>query len=84
MKETGLIAGMVLKIPGAQSGDLKIENDLLVERVNLADSTFQKNEIKLALLLPFKANEIEFDSLEDTKRLLQTRNLHTLSLDFYT
>jgi len=84
LKETGLIAGMVLKIPGAQSGDLKIENDLLVERVNLADSTFQKNEIKLALLLPFKANEIEFDSLEDTKRLLQTRNLHTLSLDFYT
>jgi len=53
LKETGLIAGMVLKIPGAQSGDLKIENDLLVERVNLADSTFQKNEIKLALLLPF-------------------------------
>jgi hypothetical protein len=35
-------------------------------------------------LLPFKVNEIEFDSIEDTKRLLQDRNLHTLSLDFYT
>jgi hypothetical protein len=34
--------------------------------------------------LPFKVNEIEFDSIEDTKRLLQDRNLHTLSLDFYT
>lgn len=84
LKETGLKAGMILKIPGEQSGDFIIENDLLVERVNLADSVFQKTDVKLALLLPFKVNEIEFDSIEDTKRLLQDRNLHTLSLDFYT
>ncbi len=84
LKETGLMAGMILKIPGEQSGDFIIENDLLVERVNLADSVFQKTDINLSLLLPFKVNEIEFDSIEDTKRLLQDRNLHTLSLDFYT
>ena len=84
LKETGLIVGMILKIPGDQSGDYKIEDDLLVERVNLSDSTFIKGEINLALLLPFKVNEIVFDSIEDTKKLLQTRNLHTLSLDFYT
>ena len=84
LKETGLRAGMILKIPGEQSGDFIIENDLLVERVNLADSVFQKTDIKLALLLPFKINEIEFDSIKDTKRLLRDRNLHTLSLDFYT
>ena len=84
LRETGLLAGMILKIPGDQSGDYLIEDDLLVERVNLADSLFQKNNINLALLLPFKVNEIEFDSIEDTKRLLQDRNLHTLSLDFYT
>ena len=84
LKETGLRAGMILKIPGEQSGDFIIENDLLVERVNLADSVFQKTDIKLALLLPFKVNEIEFDSIKDTKRLLRDRNLHTLSLDFYT
>lgn len=84
LRETGLLAGMILKIPGDQSGDYLIEDDLLVERVNLADSLFQKKNINLALLLPFKVNEIEFDSIEDTKRLLQDRNLHTLSLDFYT
>jgi len=84
LRETGLLAGMILKIPGYQSGDYLIEDDLLVERVNLADSLFQKKNINLALLLPFKVNEIEFDSIEDTKRLLQDRNLHTLSLDFYT
>jgi hypothetical protein len=36
------------------------------------------------LLLPFKVNEIEFDSIEGYQTLLQDRNLHTLSLDFYT
>ena len=84
LKETGLIAGMILKIPGEKTGNFKIENDLLVERVNLLDSTFLKDKINFSLLLPFKANEIIFDSLEDTKKLLQERNLHTLSLDFYS
>ena len=84
LKETGLQAGMILKIPGAQSGELRIEDDLLVERANLIDSVFQKQEIKFTVLLPFKANEIILDSVEDTKRLLQARNLHTIALDFYS
>ena len=84
LSETGLQVGMVLKIPNALSGKLKIENDLLVERVKLLDSTLQKKKIKLGVLLPFKTNEIIFDSIEDTKRILEERNLHTISLDFYT
>ena len=82
--ETGLQAGMVLKIPELLSGELKIENDLLVERINLIDSTLNKNKIKFGVLLPFKSNEIIFDSIEDTKRILEERNLHTVSLDFYS
>jgi len=84
LKKTGLIAGMILKIPGEKTGNFMIENDLLVERVNLLDSTFLKEKINFSLLLPFLANEIIFDSIEDTKKLLQERNLHTLSLDFYS
>ena len=75
---------MILRIPDSLSGKLKIENDLLVERVNLLDSTIQKNKLKLGVLLPFKVKEIVFDSIEDTKKTLAGRNLHTLSLDFYT
>ena len=82
--ESGLQVGMILRIPDSLSGSLKIENDLLVERVSLIDSIFKINKIKLGLLLPFKANEIIFDSIEDTRKLLASRNLHTLSLDFYT
>jgi LysM repeat protein len=84
LTQTGLQVGMILRIPDSLSGRLKIENDLLVERVNLLDSTLIKNKIKLGVLLPFKANEIVFDSIEDTKRTLEARNLHTISLDFYT
>lgn len=83
LKEKGLLAGMILKIPAAQTGDFMVKNDLLMPRVNLKDSLFQKKAVVLSLLLPFKSNEIEFDSIEDTERLLLTRNLHTLSLDFY-
>lgn len=80
----GLQAGMILRVPGEAKGELKIQNDLLVERLSLLDSLKEAHEIELALLLPFKAKDIEYDSIEDTRRLLQSRNLHTLSADFYT
>ncbi len=80
----GLQAGMILRVPGEAKGELKIQNDLLVERLSLLDSLKESHEIELVLLLPFKANQIEYDSIEDTRRLLQSRNLHTLSTDFYS
>ena len=82
--ESGLQAGMILRIPDSLSGKLKIDNDFLVERVSLLDSTIQRNQLKLGILLPFKIKDIVFDSIEDTKKILAGRNLHTLSLDFYT
>ena len=79
LSELGLQAGMILRVPGQAKGELKIQDDLLVARISLLDSLKQSHEIELTLLLPFKAKEIEYDSIEDTRRLLQSRNLHTLS-----
>ncbi len=84
LSETGLQAGMILRIPNSLSGELRIDNDFLVERVNLKDSLFKRNKVKLGVLLPFNAKEIIFDSIEDTKKTLAGRNLHTISLDFYS
>jgi len=81
--EMGLQAGMVLRVPQEARGGLKIEDDLLVERISLFDSIDKKLEVSLSILLPFKSNEMVYDSIEDTRRLLQSRNLHTLSADFY-
>ena len=84
LSSMGLQEGMILRVPGEAKGELKIQDDLLVERLSLLDSLKESHEIELSLLLPFKANEIEYDSIEDTRRLLQSRNLHTLSTDFYS
>ena len=84
ISELGLQAGMVLRVPGEAKGEFRIENDLLVEKLFLLDSINRFKAVKLAVLLPFKANEIEYDSIEDTQKLLQTRNLHTISTDFYS
>lgn len=82
--EKGLQSGMILKIPAGKSGRLNIKDDLLIERINLLDSTYNRTKIKMGVLLPFKLAEIELDSIEETKILLEARNLHTLSLDFYS
>ncbi len=84
LPEEGLQVGMILRVPGDARGELKIQDDLLVERLSLLDSIKEAKEIELAILLPFKSKEIEYDSIEDMKRLLQSRNLHTLSADFYS
>lgn len=80
---TGLQAGMILKIPPNKTGDLKIDNDLLVEKARLEDSLFSITNLNLVVFLPFKTNAIEFDSLEKTEKILQKRNIHTIALDMY-
>ena len=43
----------------------------------------KKNNINLALLLPLKIDEIEYDSINQTKEFLKKINLTTISIDFY-
>ncbi len=82
IKNTGIKEGMILKVPLKNSGEMIVKNDLLIDRINLIDSVSKTSKVKLALFLPFKANDIILDSLEQTKSLLIDRNLHTISLDF--
>ena len=43
----------------------------------------KKNNINLALLAPLKTDEIEYDSINQTKEFLKKINLTTISIDFY-
>ena len=83
LPETGLQEGMILKIAPQNTGDLKVEDDLLIEKVRLEDSVFTNTSVQLAAFLPFKSSSIEFDSIEKTTALLKKRNLHTSAIDFY-
>lgn len=81
--EKGLQEGMVLKIPTAFSGDLKVTNDLLLERVNLFDSLVDTKAMRMTLMLPFRSSELDLDSLHLVRPLLEKRNLYTVAFDFY-
>ncbi|MGB0260195.1 MAG: amino acid ABC transporter substrate-binding protein [Flavobacteriaceae bacterium] len=83
LAEKGLLAGMVLKIPKTTSSKFDIQDNLLVEKANLRDSVRVLPVVKLALMAPFRLPTISLDSLEQTAEILQSRNLATLSLDFY-
>ena len=81
--EKGLQEGMVLKVPGDLSGDLKVSDDLLLERINLLDSISEAKPMEIALMLPFRASELNLDSLHLVRPVLESRNLYTIAFDFY-
>ncbi|MDC1371650.1 LysM peptidoglycan-binding domain-containing protein [Flavobacteriaceae bacterium] len=68
--------GMILKLP-----KLIDENENLVKDQILNLTDFNKK--KIALLLPFGLNNINFDSLQIAKSQLNNDKLLNLSLDFY-
>ena len=51
---------------------------LVIESKNL------NNDLTLSLLLPFNAASLELDSIEKVEQLFETRNLYTISIDFYS
>ena len=53
-------------------------------KINLLEGTFKNKSIKFALLSPFNLNNIEIDSIENSKNYLKNLNLSTISLDFYS
>jgi len=83
LSEKGLLAGMILRLPKRNSPTYNVENNLIVEKVNLRDSLFRQTDLKVALLAPFRLPTVPIDSVAQTNQILQTRNLQTISLDFY-
>ena len=83
LTEKGLIAGMILRLPKRESQEFKVEDNLIIEKLNLRDSLFRQNKLKVALMAPFRLPTVPIDSIEQTNQILQNRNLQTISLDFY-
>ena len=67
-----------------EKDSLPTENDLL-----RLDSIFVKkrkrdNQLNLSVLLPFRSNTVNYDSIEEVESLFEDRNLYTITLDFYS
>ena len=76
----GLKEGMILKIP-------KINNTLdgqKVEAINLVDYIVNTSKKKLAVMLPFKLDRIDLDSLNVNTNLLKSDGTLRAAIDFYS
>ena len=76
----GLKEGMILKIP-------KINNTLdgqKVEAINLGDYIINTSKKKLAVMLPFKLDRIDLDSLNVNTDLLKSDGTLRAAIDFYS
>ena len=82
LKESGLKAGMILKVPFEKASNLLNKPNSLA--VNLVDSIADFSTKHIAVMLPFRLNRVNFDSIDGTKRSIKTDPYLKASLDFYS
>ncbi|MEZ4803755.1 MAG: LysM peptidoglycan-binding domain-containing protein [Gelidibacter sp.] len=81
LKESGLKEGMVLKVPGNVTvGTVEGE----VESSNLTKSLKNLKTKRIAMLLPFRLDRIDVDSVQEAKDIMKKDRLISVTLDFYS
>lgn len=93
LSESGLKEGMVLKVPlGTNTevqttiGDLNstIGEEELGLATDLSKNIIDLSEKHIALMLPFRLNKVNINSIEETKTQITKDRYLSTSLDFYT
>jgi LysM repeat protein len=80
LKTTGLKAGMVLKVPS----DVDVAGSLsAVEKTSLESKLKNFKTKKLALMMPYRLNRIDTDSVRETKNMIKNSRLLSIVLDFH-
>ncbi len=80
LKDTGLKAGMVLKVPS----NVDVAGSLIdVETTSLESSLKNFKTKKLALMMPYRLNRIDIDSVKETKAMIKNSRLLSIVLDFH-
>ncbi|GAA3586125.1 LysM peptidoglycan-binding domain-containing protein [Snuella lapsa] len=82
LKETGLKKGMILKIPFSSKANGIIQVD--TDKINLADSISDFKTKHIAVMLPFRLNRVNHDSISGTKQSIVEDPYLNASLDFYS
>ncbi len=80
LKEDGLKLGMVLKVPGDARTTLLVEDLANTDLTEILTNFKLKN---IALMLPFKTDKINMESVEAAKKAIRTDALLSVSLDFH-
>ena len=80
----GLKAGMVLKLPKENAVNLEVRNSLILDKINLLDSINRQNRPRLLVLLPFRINRLDLDSIANTQQAIERSNAISYSLGLYS
>ena len=81
LKESGLKAGMILKVPF----DSSLENEEEVSNTtNLVSKIKDYSTKHIAIMLPFRLNRVNFDSISGTKQSIDKDPYLNASLDFHS
>jgi LysM repeat protein len=81
IKESGLKEGMVIKVPG----NINVGGvEGAVENRNLSKSLRNLKTKQIALLMPFRLDRIDVDSVQEAKDIIKKDKYTSVSLDFYS
>lgn len=81
LTETGLKAGMVLKIPKETESAIKLGE---VENTNLVSKLKNFEPKRIAVMLPFRLNRIDLDSIREARETLRKDGYMSIATDFHT
>ncbi len=79
LAESGLKVGMILKIPFSEAFSIEESN-----KIDLTDSIIDFDTKRLAIMLPFRLNRVDFSAVDDTKKSIIKDRYLNASLDFYS
>jgi LysM repeat protein/ABC-type branched-subunit amino acid transport system substrate-binding protein len=80
LKQIGLKAGMVLKVPS----DVDVTSSLNeVETTNLKTSLKNFKTKKIALMMPYRLDRIDVDDVDETKEMIKDNKTLSIVLDFH-
>jgi len=82
LAESGLKAGMVLKIPA--DVEVTTPTSVTTNTTDLRDGIKNTNIKRLALLLPFRLNRIDIDSTAEAKAMIKNDRILSTALDFHS
>ncbi|MBC3846763.1 LysM peptidoglycan-binding domain-containing protein [Winogradskyella echinorum] len=80
LKETGLKAGMVLKVPAGVNTEGGLS---AVEVTNLKMNLKNFETKKIALMMPYRLDRIDVDAVNETKEKIKEEKLLSIVLDFH-
>ncbi|PTM07006.1 MAG: peptidoglycan-binding protein, partial [Bacteroidetes bacterium] len=81
LEDGNLKEGMVLKVPLNTTNSIDLVD---IDRTSLAKNITNFDKKRLAVMIPFRLDRIDFDSINKVKNQIKSDGLLSISLDFHT